>query len=101
MIGLRRLSARRKDLLTLIADKPFFVASLDITRLTSISHAYAFRARNSIFSKKYMENPPELKAGKQKHNVRTLKKMAEMMVRDTASVNTVTHGRLELVRAWC
>ncbi|CAM9777873.1 unnamed protein product [Laminaria digitata] len=32
-----------------------------------------------IFSKKYMENPPELKGDKQKHNVRTLKKMAEMM----------------------
>lgn len=34
----------------------------------------------SIFSKKYIENPPELKGEKQKHNVRTLKKMAEMMV---------------------
>ncbi|CAN0064937.1 unnamed protein product [Ectocarpus fasciculatus] len=33
-----------------------------------------------IFSKKYMETPPELKGEKQKHNVRTLKKMAEMMV---------------------
>ncbi|CAM9992562.1 unnamed protein product [Ectocarpus sp. 6 AP-2014] len=32
-----------------------------------------------IFSKKYMETPPELKGEKQKHNVRTLKKMAEMM----------------------
>ncbi|CAM9880147.1 unnamed protein product [Scytosiphon promiscuus] len=32
-----------------------------------------------IFSKKYMENPPEQKGQKQKHNVRTLKKMAEMM----------------------
>lgn len=28
-----------------------------------------------------MENPPEQKGQKQKHNVRTLKKMAEMMVR--------------------
>lgn len=35
---------------------------------------------DSIFSKKYMETPPELKGEKQKHNVRTLKKMAEMMV---------------------
>ncbi|CAN0338508.1 unnamed protein product [Ascophyllum nodosum] len=34
-----------------------------------------------IFSKKYIENPPELKGEKQKHNVRTLKKMAEMMVK--------------------
>lgn len=30
-----------------------------------------------------MENPPELKGVKQKHNVRTLKKMAEMMVSST------------------
>ncbi|CAM9775336.1 unnamed protein product, partial [Choristocarpus tenellus] len=39
-----------------------------------------------IFSKKYMETPPEEKGEKQKHNVRTLKKMVEMMVRGGALV---------------
>jgi glycerol-3-phosphate O-acyltransferase len=34
-----------------------------------------------IHSKKYMETPPEGKHAKQTHNVRTLKKMSEMMVR--------------------
>ncbi|CAM9693785.1 unnamed protein product [Phaeothamnion confervicola] len=33
-----------------------------------------------IYSKKYMESPPELKSEKQRHNIRTLKKMADMMV---------------------
>eukprot|EP00953_Heterococcus_sp_UTEX-ZZ885_P042334 21517-Heterococcus_DN1.PRE.2 len=32
-----------------------------------------------IHSKKYMETPPEGKHAKQTHNVRTLKKMSEMM----------------------
>lgn len=50
-------------------------------------------SRRSIFSKKYMETPPELKGEKQKHNVRTLKKMAEMMVR-------TRRGCLALPRVW-
>jgi glycerol-3-phosphate O-acyltransferase len=33
-----------------------------------------------IYSKKYMENPPEQKPAKQMHNMRTLKKMADMLV---------------------
>jgi glycerol-3-phosphate O-acyltransferase len=33
-----------------------------------------------IYSKKYMEDPPEQKPEKQKHNVRTLKTMADMLV---------------------
>lgn len=42
-----------------------------------------------------MENPPELKGDKQKHNVRTLKKMAEMMVSEAMIVFGLVDRSLE------
>ncbi|KAG5193089.1 glycerol-3-phosphate acyltransferase,chloroplastic, partial [Tribonema minus] len=39
-----------------------------------------------IYSKKYMENPPEDKPAKQNHNMRTLKKMAELLAQPEGQI---------------